>query len=485
MTTLSDLLSEAMIPTRPNRRVGDGRFIVPTSMHESVDPWMSEFMRQVQIVAPRYEAYLKKATGRGFKLFRTFVTDNGRIRVRFDPSKRVAYEFGPMVVMNVAYSKSADLYNAQVDVYASDINIKLGSDEVSDVDIDLLADPHRMFLGVRDALTKVGEKKLGGKAAGPSVTSRAKSRVDDKDSKEPAAASSKPNIRNEGLAGELDRILTEARLGSTAQGSTFDHERANPTKTGPSAERDRTIRGARDGIDRMLKALEVVREWVAKLSLGDKDKTGAARAALRIAMGAIQETEDAQRALAAIVELPVLDLGAIAEAVFAATDALLERRGADQSPDALRAKEGLAKLIDGLRQLQGMLRQAKLTGRVLDQIEAAINGLKATRDAIDGLSEGIDSLGTYGVSPGAIALPPGVKIPYGRFERRKVTEVTRGMWVMGGNQDRSSYHEVRQSIPGNNTTELQFVQPYIGADGTRKSGAVFDNGYQIQAALPL
>ncbi len=477
MTTLSDLLSEAMSPSRTRPSVGGGH-IVPTSLHESADPWMSDFMRQVQIVAPKYEAFLKETTGRGFKLFRTFLTDDdGRMRVRFDPSKKNMMEFGPMVVMNVAYSKAANAYHATVDVYADDINERLGSHEVSAVDIDLLADPRRMFEGVQEALTQISERRSD------SVVARAKTRITDRKSKDRSPPATKVNLRNESpsLSDELERILSEARLGNTAQGGTFDNDRSNPSKVGPAAERDRVLRGARDGIERMLKALEVVREWVAKVGLAAGDKTGAAAAALRIALGAIAKTEDARATLSALVELPDLDIVALSRVVFETTDAidgLVERRTPTASPDGLRAKDGLARLIDGLRQLQGMLRQAKLTGRVLDQVEAAIMGLKATRDAIDALSEA--SMG------GSIATEPkSVSVPYGRFERRPVTEVERGMWIMGGSSESPSYHEVAAVDPRvDGNVNLSFTKSYIGADGAKKSGASFPAEFMIKAAHP-
>lgn len=470
MSTLSDALTEALAP-RPSRpRLPSGeRFLVSTDLHESADPWMSDFMRQVQIVAPKYEAYLKKATGRSFKLFRTFLTDEGRIRVRFDPTKRAsAYEFGPMVLLKVAYSKSADLYSAHVEVYDTDASTVLGSHQVTEIDIELLADPERMLHGVRDALRKVAEKKTG-KSAAPAVTSRAKERLDDKGI-------------GEGLAGELDRILTEARLGNSAEGGSLGQDRVNPTKSGPAAERERTLRGAKDGIDRMLKALETVREWVGKLQLGSKDKTGAASAALRIALNSIGQAEDVQRVLGQIVELPAVDLDAMARVVFETLDYLDERKATAPSADALRAKEGLAKLVDGLRQLQGMLRQAKVTGRVLDQVEAAINGLKSTRDAVDELSE---CMGDVAKSVGPI--DPDERIPYGRFVRRPVAEVKAGMWVEGGQRDMGgSYHRVKEVNRTSDTGDviLYFSKPYIGADGSQKHGVRFPSDFKVLAADP-
>lgn len=458
MTTLSDLLSEALsTPVRRRPDLGDGNYVVPTSMHEAVDPWMTEFMRQVQIVAPKYEAFLKKSTGRGFKLFRTFVTDNGRIRVRFDPSKRAKYEFGPMVVLRAAYSRAADLYNVEVEVYGTDVSQKLASHEVTDVDIELLADPQRMLFGVRDALVQLGSRR--GSDASPNVVSRAKERVADK---------------TEGLAGELGAILGEARLGSSAEGGSLDGERSNPTKTGPAAERSRVLKTAVSGIERMLQAIEVVRGMVKSLGLGAKDKTGAAAAALKIAMSEISKVEDVQSLVTQIFDLPGLDAGAIERVVTEATaDVLSEKRSAP-SMDVVRAKEGLAKLVDGLRQLHGMLRQAKLTGRVLDQVEAAINGLKSTRDAIDELNE---------CSGAVMAMSKGDDqgIPYGRFEPTLVADIGEGWWVVGGG-DNTIYRKVAHVQRGDRYTFMRFTEPYVGADGEQHLGARFPNGMKLRAA---
>lgn len=545
MTTLSDMLSEALSgPTRTRSpSIGDG-YVVSPDLHEAVDEWMREFMRQVQMVAPKYEAYLKKMTGRGFKLFRTFVTDNGRIRVRFDPSKKNAHEFGPMIVLRVAYSKSADLYNVEVEVYGPDISQKLASDEVTDVDVDLLADPQRMFFGVREAISQLGKKT--GAAASNAVSGRARERAGEKAEGlvgELGAILSEARGLSEGsdrstalhyarslfamfrgrkplskdlwasadsqikllkkldlgrAEGELESLadsiserdvndagstanrflkaieeLDEARLSPTAQGATFDNERSNPTATGPSAERTRTLKTASAGIERMLQAIEVIRGMVRSLGIGAKDKTGAAAAALKIAAAEIAKVEEVQSMVSSIIELPGLDGDAIARLVDEAVAEVLSEKRMAPSMDASRAKEGLAKLVDGLRQLHGMLRQAKVTGRVLDQVEAAINGLKATRDAIEALAEcNMAVAGQIGAND----------IPYGKFEPTSVSDIGKGWWVTGGHEGEQFHRKVREVSRNDRFTIIYFEEPYVGADGEKRVSARFPNEMRLRAA---
>jgi hypothetical protein len=279
--------------------------------------------------------------------------------------------------------------------------------------------------------------------------------------------------------------LDEARLNLGAEGGSFGDERTNPTKSGPAAERANTLKAARAGIERMLQAIETVRGWVKAMNLGDKDKTGAAAAALKIASSEIAKVEDVQAILGTMFDLP-----ALAEAAGSVLDeaTLYVEKRAEMTPDAARAKEGLARMVDGLRQLLGMLRQAKITGRILDQVEAAIGGLKSTRDAIDALFEGIvPSMATnvsYDDKEARAKLYPPSEV-YSNFSRMKASEVRKGSWVRGGTMADPIYREVVKI--GRSEDDMAYVvftfsAPYLGADGIERDTARFHKDAVVTAA---
>jgi hypothetical protein len=149
---------------------------------------------------------------------------------------------------------------------------------------------------------------------------------------------------------DADRVLSEALKPVAAAAA------------GPAAERQKIASQAQAGIEKMLQALDMVRQWVSSLGIGKSDKTGAAAAALKAASAELK--------------------GATAEEVQAILAVIDEAKKAKPSEDAMKAMDGLTRLVDGLRTLQGMMRQAKVGQGILDKLDAAIAGLKATRDFI-------------------------------------------------------------------------------------------------------
>jgi len=655
---ISSLLDEAVKHSDFVRRA-EPTYVVGDLVEE--DDWMREAIRQFQHVAPAHAAYLKKETGRGWKLFKNFLTENGRLIFRFDLARRQDITQDPMIVLRMAYSRSADLYNLQVEVWKS-VGEQIAAHEIDDVDVEMLQDPERVYYRVEKALAQLKQVREGlresmptglpmtrkdfipwdsgirhrdtGKVMVPSATelantlayelgairwtkdfrtkaahgavaiyekdpsdvvalvglvngkvgfeshpqepdekvneavrkaldsamrrfrpwdpsakgesmsflssdlTEALSEGSDKKSWRPEmeAALSKlaqdnywaksadiaaalraagvpdgvirdelrhqlvwpevqtkvwkgkktpppPTSRKTESVGGWDS-LEEARLNLGAEGGSFGSERTNPTKSGPAAERANTLKSARAGIERMIQAIETVRGWVKAMNLGDKDKTGAAAAALKIAATEIAKVEDVQGILGSMFELPALS----EDAATALDEAILfvEKR-AEMTPDAARAKEGLARMVDGLRQLLGMLRQAKITGRILDQVEAAIGGLKATRDAIDALFEGIVPSVATNVSydKGArdkLYPPSGM---YDKFSRMKAGEVRKGFWVRGGTLGDPIYREVLKV--GRSDDDMAYVvftfgAPYLGADGIERDTARFHKDAVVTAA---
>lgn len=277
-----------------------------------------------------------------------------------------------------------------------------------------------------------------------------------------------------------DTKLNETRLGFTVDMGGPGGDRTNPTKSGPAAERANTLKSARAGIERMLQAIETVRGWVKNLGLGDKDKTGAAAAALKAAAAEISKVENVQGVLSTMFELPALHPGAAT--VLDEAIQFVEKR-AEQSAEAVKAKDGLARMVDGLRQLHGMLRQAKLTGRVLDQVEAAINGLKATRDAIDALAE-CGPMPTGDGEHTSETYPPGGL--YSRFERTAASKIRKGDWVMGGGSGVDQMYRrvarIERQEDDMQYVILHFGAPYKGADGINRVTARFHKDALVKSA---
>ena len=161
---LSHELSEALRPTTTYSWADDQ---VYTGLVEDSD-WMGEALRQFRTVAPKHVAYLKKLTGMNWKLFKHPLSENGRLRLRFDMAKRGDLLEDPMIVVRLAYSAAADLYNAQIEVWR-DPGTKIGGYETTDVDVEMLADAERFFYGarkflgqlrrVREGLEETGEKR--------------------------------------------------------------------------------------------------------------------------------------------------------------------------------------------------------------------------------------------------------------------------------------------------------------------------------------
>lgn len=674
MNSVSDLLVAGLAGPRPVPPTG--QYVVPAELAEALDEWMQEFIRQVGIVAPKYLAFLKAETGRGFKLFKTFLTDNGKVVVRFDPAKRSNMEFGPMVVLRVGYSNSSDLYDFQVEVYNVNVAEKLGSHETAGGDVELLADPARMLYGVRDALSQLklrkarteNEDKMGhasqleeslteetdaeaGEAniarykrekerkermaaskkdepekkpeAGGKETPKGMKWVfgklvklvsdtdisdsldlalaeegetqdqldrmkrnsafakkaaaigDKKHGKAPEEPEKKPGLIKRGMkmvfgkwakvegaeaegpdVYELDETLVgtsrfvgfdlkkldeanvTARLNLGTEGGTFGDERTNPTKSGPAAERANVLRQAKYGIEKMREAVEVVREWVGKFNLGDQDKTGSAAAALRLAAEEIEKVESRQGELAGLIEVPQLDGRAILRAATEARDALaslLEKTAV--LPGLDQARGGLARLMEGLRQIHGMLRQAKLGGRILDQVEAAIKGLKMTRDALveaktskadweaglkkdeADLADLVKSIKTLegGGSVKNLTLAGAKKTKssleaaiankkkliggldecggmiggsidatgYGKkYERAPAGDLKKGSWIQGGVPEEPTYRQVVAVEREENAPYVVLVldQPYVGSDGQKHTTARFHNDALVPQA---
>ena len=252
-------------------------------------------------------------------------------------------------------------------------------------------------------------------------------------------------------------------------GGGFSMEpRTNPTKTGPAAERAATLKTARMGIERMIQALSTVRGWIKGLGLSaEQDKSGAAAAALKMAADEIGKVEDVQGILASIFEMEALDARAVSRIVEEVSDFIVEKRN-EPSPEAAKAMEGLTRMVDGLRQLQGMLRQAKLSGRILGAVDAAIAGLKATREALGAMSE---CVAMNMASDAANYPPPGTK-----FERAKATDIRKGSWVKGGTAYEPIYRQVAKIERQEDDMAfviLHFEEPYVGSDGQRRTTARF------------
>jgi len=440
MTLLSTLLEEAVCPASDFVRRE-----APVYVLEDASGWMGEAMAQVQHVAPQHVAYLKKHTGRGWRLFKRFLSENGRLIVKYEVSKRGDIANDPMIVLRIAYSRAADLYNVLVEVWSS-ASSQIASHEATDVDIEMLQDPPRLFYGIQKALVQL-----------------------------------QPSTRTESLDEAAAR-----RLALGAEGGQHGDWRSNPTKSGPAAERTRVLAQARTSIERMLSAIEVVRGWVKGLGLGDKDKVGAAAAALRAASQEIGKAESVQAVLSAVIEMAMENPGSgWLASMEAAADFVIERRK-EPSADAARAKEGLSRMIDGLRQLHGMLRQAKLGGRILGQLDAAINGLKATRDAIDALFEcGPVAVDSH-TGRSDVEYPPSSVFEKG-FTRMRASDVRRGLWVLGGTRSDPIYRKVDrvERLPEDMAyVVFHFTQPYQGADGLSHTAARFHKDTIVSAAKP-
>lgn len=556
MSYLSSALDEALQPTTDFVRHDTGVLV-----EGSGDEWMEEAVRQFQIVAPKHAAWLKRQTGRGWKLFKHFLTENGRLLFRFDLARRQDMTQDPMIVVRMAYSASSDLYNVQIEVWRS-VSEKIDSHETTDVDVEMLQDPERFYYRVEKGIAqlKPGSARteednmanlssdllfaltetapdvfdLDEDLTGTSLNERTvwTSKYSEGDDVE-VLVPGDMNLRNRGwVRGKIEafvgrgevqyprvavnytintskgeetkrtvvdireakairkrvvRVFDESRANLSVAAKTearsnlqvdsgggFSMEpRTNPTKTGPAAERAATLKTARMGIERMVQALNTVRGWIKDLGLtAEQDKSGAAAAALKMAADEIAKVEDVQGILSSIFELTGPSASDVAEAVEAVAKFIAEKRS-DPTPEMAKAMEGLTRMVDGLRQLQGMLRQAKLSGRILGAVDAAIAGLKTTRDAIGAMTENI--------ALDASNYPPSNT----QFDRMKATEVRKGSWVKGG----TSYEPIFRQVSKIERQEddmafviLHFEQPYTGSDGQRRSTARFHKDAVVTAA---
>lgn len=521
MTLLSTLLEEAARPASDFVRRED-----PVYVLEDATGWMGAVTDKVQEAASDHAAYLKKHTGRGWKLFKRFLAEAGRLIIKFEVSRRGDIANDPMVILRVAFSRASGLYSVRAEVWSS-ADTQIASHEATDVDIDMLQDPRRLYTGIEKALVQLkptglgearldeGRKRLSAEdlselPAGTVVTTpdghrawrKSGTTKSDWERVVPSASegwrSSDPvekgqkvfhqviqTLRREGLV--RDTKLREAaprRLSLGAEGGDPTGDwRSNPTRSGPAAERARVLQQAKTAIERMLTAIDTVRDWVKPLGLGDKDKTGAAAAALKLAAAEIGKAESIQRVLGTIIELTMENPGSgWLDAMDEAADFVMERRKAPTA-DASRAKEGLARMIDGLRQLHGMLRQAKFAGRLMTQIEAAINGLKATRDAVDALFE----CGALPAMNNEGELYPPQSVFSKGFTRTRASEVRKGMWVLGGTRSEPLYRQIDriERLPEDMAyVVLHFTVPYQGSDGLKHTAARFHKDAVISAAKP-
>jgi len=199
----------------------------------------------------------------------------------------------------------------------------------------------------------------------------------------------------------------------------------------------------------------------------EQDKSGAASAALRKAADEISKVESAQLAVVSFLDFPTVDVEtqqAVAEGIARAVSLIGATVEADDK--RAKAKEGLARMIDGLRQLQGMLRQARLSSRILDQIDAAINGLKMTRD-------NVDSMKTEAVTTNW------KDVPYD-WKKVQASEVKKGQWLKGGGAYDATYRQVMDLASDGSGVTFTFDNDYIGADGVRRNTARFANDAMVQ-----
>jgi len=552
---LSSALDEAIAPTTDFVRSPGVTYVTPPELTENAE-WMREAIRQFQAVAPAHATWLKRQTGLGWKLFKHVLTENGRLIFRFDLARRQDMTRDPMIVIRLAYSLSADLYNAQVEVWRS-VGQMIVSHETSDADIDTLQDPERFYLLVRHGLAQLGRteettmaelssdlrsaltegpdaddvdhpdqvaaraaskranelktpeahrdaaaahRKAGNDAsvgahdeaagrmerrAAPKKKFKKLAKADRNSPEQMAAKSARQAerahpgmkmvfgkwVKAEGTEPDGADIyeLDETVIGKPVDLSEVEvdmggpgMDRINPTKSGPAAERTAMLKKARTGIERMMSALDTVRTWLAPFHLGDKDKSGAARAALMMARDEIAKVEDIQGDVGSMFEMGNMNLGAAIASMDEAV-AYIEAKK-EQSPEAVKAKEGLTRMVDGLRQLHGMLRQAKLSGRILDAVDAAINGLKVTRDAINAMAESMGS---------------------GSFERMKASQIRNGYVVRGGTQAEPVYRKVTRILRQEEDMAyviLDFDSEYVGSDGQLRSTARFHKDASVMVS---
>ena len=144
---LSELLSEA-VRHESNFVWSDSVIYV---MNES-NGWHAEAIRQVRAAAEEHTTYLRKKTGKGWKLFKHVMSDNGQLVFRFEPSRRQDITTDPMVVLRVAYMSGSDLYKIDVEVWSA--GAKQATHLLNRVDVDLLQDPERFYFHLRDALAQ-------------------------------------------------------------------------------------------------------------------------------------------------------------------------------------------------------------------------------------------------------------------------------------------------------------------------------------------
>lgn len=145
---LSELLSEA-VRHESNFVWSDNVVYV---MNES-NEWHEEAIRQVRAAAEEHTAYLRKKTGKGWKLFKHVMSDKSQLVFRFEPSRRQDITTDPMVVLRVAYLPGSDFYKIDVEVWSA--GSKLATHLLSRVDVDLLDDPERFYFHLKDALGQV------------------------------------------------------------------------------------------------------------------------------------------------------------------------------------------------------------------------------------------------------------------------------------------------------------------------------------------
>lgn len=145
---LSELLNEA-VQHESNFVWSDNVVYV---MSES-NGWHAEAIRQVRAAAEEHTAYLKKKTGKGWKLFKHVMSDNSQLVFRFEPSRRQDITTDPMVVLRVAYMSGSDFYKIDVEVWSA--GMKQATHLLNRVDVDLLDDPERFYFHLKDALAQI------------------------------------------------------------------------------------------------------------------------------------------------------------------------------------------------------------------------------------------------------------------------------------------------------------------------------------------
>lgn len=121
--------------------------------------------QQVLVVAPRIEAYLKKATGKSYKLKKPFLRDKMCLHARFvgrkPRTKGDPFDLDTAILMpdgfmlEITYLPGPDLYNMR-SYYISGTGNVSGEHAFSEVYVDVLEQPDLLF---RDAVRSLGKEE--------------------------------------------------------------------------------------------------------------------------------------------------------------------------------------------------------------------------------------------------------------------------------------------------------------------------------------